>query len=119
MFWLTFHVFLGIFKWLKNLSFAVVVAIIVGTLVEVVFPAVLKGNKLVVAARAIYIYLNSYEIKFMYFNRKPQKLVDHFISFGSNITSTENDILIGKAWTAIDRLMTIYKSDLSDKVKIL
>ena len=37
-------------------------------------------------------------------NNKPLKLVDHFIYFGSNISSTESDvnIRIGKAWNAID-----------------
>ena len=46
-------------------------------------------------------------------------LGDQFIYLGSNISSTESDfnILIGKAWTTIDRLMTIWKSDLSDKIK--
>ena len=34
-----------------------------------------------------------------------------------NISSTESDINIGKAWTAIDRLSIIWKSDLFDKIK--
>ena len=38
---------------------------------------------------------------------------------GGNILSTESDvnICIGKAWTAINRLMAIWKSDLSNKIK--
>ena len=37
----------------------------------------------------------------------------------SNISSTESgiNIRIGKAWTAVDRLSTVWKSDLSDKIK--
>ena len=41
------------------------------------------------------------------------------ISLGSTISSTESDVNmhIGKIWSAIDGLMTIKKSDLSDKIK--
>ena len=37
-------------------------------------------------------------------NGKPLKIVDQFIYLGRNISSTESDIniLIAKAWTAID-----------------
>ena len=54
---------------------------------------------------------------FQLLNGKPLKLVDHFIYLGSNISSTENDvnIYLGKAWIDLDRLLTIWKSDLSDK----
>ena len=47
------------------------------------------------------------------------KLVDQFIYLGSNISSNEGDvnICIGKAWTTIDRLSTIWKSDLLNKIK--
>ena len=47
------------------------------------------------------------------------KLVDKFIYLGSNVSSTEKDIdkRLTKAWTAIDRLSIIWKSDLSDKMK--
>ena len=47
------------------------------------------------------------------------KLVNEFAYLGSCITSTENDIntQIAKAWTAIDRLSVIWKSDLIDKIK--
>ena len=52
-------------------------------------------------------------------NGKPLKLVDKFIYLGSNISSAESNvnIHISKAWTAIDRLMNIWKSDLSDEIK--
>ena len=47
------------------------------------------------------------------------KLADHFTYFGSNILSTEDDvnICIVMAWTDIDKLSTIRKTDLSDKLK--
>ena len=52
-------------------------------------------------------------------NGSPQKLVDLFEYLGSNISSTESsiNICIGKAWTAIDMLMAIWKSDHSEKIK--
>ena len=48
-------------------------------------------------------------------NGMPLKLGDQFTFHSSNISSTENNVNIGKAWTAIDRLMAICKSDLSEK----
>ena len=38
-------------------------------------------------------------------NGKPLKSVDQFIYLGSNISSTESDFNIGKAWTTVDRLL--------------
>ena len=53
-------------------------------------------------------------------NRKPSKLVDQFICLGSNISFTERDIdiFIGNARTAIGKLTTIWKFDLSDEIKL-
>ena len=50
---------------------------------------------------------------------KPLKLVDFLTYLGSNISSTESDDNISqlKVWTAIDRLSTVRKSDLSAKIK--
>ena len=47
------------------------------------------------------------------------KLVDKFTYVGSSVSSTEKDIdtRLTKAWTAIDRLSIIWKSDLTDKMK--
>ena len=47
------------------------------------------------------------------------KLVDKFTYLGSSVSSTEKDIDIRltKAWTAIDKLSVIWKSDLKDKMK--
>ena len=49
----------------------------------------------------------------------PLKLVDKFSYLGSSVTSIEKDIdtRLTKAWTAIDRLSIIWKSDLTDKMK--
>ena len=46
-------------------------------------------------------------------------LVDKFTYLGSSVSSTEKDIdtRLTKAWTAMDRLSIIWKSDLTDKMK--
>ena len=47
------------------------------------------------------------------------KLVDKFTNLGSSVSSTETDIdtQLTKAWTPINRLSVIWKSDLTDKRK--
>ena len=49
----------------------------------------------------------------------PLKLVDKFTYLGSSVESTEKDIetRLTKAWTAINRLSIIWKSDRTDKMK--
>ena len=49
----------------------------------------------------------------------PLKLVDKFTYLGSSVSSTEKDIetRLAKAWTAINWLSIIWKSDLTDKMK--
>ena len=49
----------------------------------------------------------------------PLKLVDKFTYLASSVESTEKDIetRLTKAWTAINRLSIIWKSDLTDKMK--
>ena len=49
----------------------------------------------------------------------PLKLVDKFTNIGSSVSSTEKDIdtRLTKAWTAINRLSIIWKSDLTAKMK--
>ena len=46
-------------------------------------------------------------------------LICAFIKFSTSVSSTEKDIdtQLTKAWTAIDRLSIIWKSDLTDKMK--
>ena len=78
-------------------------------------------------ARDIGIYMISDKTEFMCFkedgaifslNDKPLKLVDYFTYVGCNILSSESDvnICIRKAWTVINNLLTIWKSNLSDKM---
>ena len=52
-------------------------------------------------------------------NRGSLKHGNKFTYLGSTVSSTKNDINTrrAKAWTAIDRLSVIWKSDLSDKLK--
>ena len=52
-------------------------------------------------------------------DRASLKLVDKFTYLGSSVSSTEKDIdtRLTKAWTAIDRLSILWKSDLTDKMK--
>ena len=52
-------------------------------------------------------------------NRGSLKLVDKFTYLGSSVSSIENDINVqlGKAWTAIEMLSIIVKSNLSGKIK--
>ena len=47
------------------------------------------------------------------------KLVDKFTYLGSSVSLTEKyiDTRLTKAWTAIDKLSVIWKSDLTDKMK--
>ena len=49
----------------------------------------------------------------------PLKLVDKFTYPGSSVSSTKKDITtrLPKAWTVIDSLSVIWKSDLTDKIK--
>ena len=72
----------------------------------------------------IYIYITEY----MCYNQTGNittldgaslRLVDKFTYLGSSVSSTENDIdtRLTKAWTAIDRLSIIWKSDLTDEMK--
>ena len=52
-------------------------------------------------------------------NGSSLKLVDKFIYIASSVSSTDTDIntRLAKAGTAIDRLLVIWKSDLTDKMK--
>ena len=47
------------------------------------------------------------------------KKADDFVYLGSNIASTEKDVLIRilKAWSALDRLRTIWKYTLPEQIK--
>ena len=80
------------------------------------------------AAAGIGLHVNAHKTEFMCFNQKGNistldgtslKLVHKFTYLGSSVSSTEKDIdtRLTKAWTAIDRLSIIWKSNLTDKMK--
>ena len=78
------------------------------------------------AVRGIGLYVNADKTHYMCFKQggaisnfrsNSFKLVDQFTYLGSNISSTESDVNIqlGKAWTIIDNLSIIWKSDHYDE----
>ena len=80
------------------------------------------------AAAGIGLHVNAHKTEYMCYNQTGDistldgtslKLVDKFTYLGSSVSSTEKDIdtRLTKAWTAIDRLLIIWKSDLTDKRK--
>ena len=73
-------------------------------------------------AAGIGLHVNAHKTEYMCFNqtgdistlgRSSLKLVDKFTYIGSSVSSTEKDIdtRLRKAWTAIDKLSIIWKSD--------
>ena len=79
-------------------------------------------------AAGISLHVNAHKIEYMCFNQTGNistlngsslKLVDKFPYLGSSVSSIETDIntQLAKAWTAIDRLSVIWKSDLTDKMR--
>ena len=79
-------------------------------------------------AAGIGLHVNAHKAKYMCYNQTGDistldgtslKLVDKFTYLGSSVSSTEKDIgtRLTKAWTAVDRLSIIWKSDLTDKIK--
>ena len=80
------------------------------------------------AAAGIGLRVNAHKTEYMCYNQTGNittldgaslKLVDKFTYIRSSVSSTEKDIdtRLTKAWTAIDRLSIIWKSDLTDKMK--
>ena len=80
------------------------------------------------AAAGIGLHVNAHKAECMCYDQTGDistlegtslKLVDKFTYLGSSVSSTEKDIStrLTKAWTAIDRLSIIWKSDLTDKMK--
>ena len=79
------------------------------------------------AAAGTDLYVNAHKTEYMCYNQTgditldgtPLKLVDKFTYLGSSVASTEKDIdtRLTKAWTAINRLSIIWKSDLTDKMR--
>ena len=64
-------------------------------------------------------FVSLYLYEYLKTMKNPLKLVDKFTYLGSSVASTEKDIdtRLKKAWTAINRLSVIWKSDLTDKMK--
>ena len=80
------------------------------------------------AAAGIGLHVNADKTEYMCFNHRGDistlggsslDLVDEFTYLGSGVSSTEKDIdtRLTKAWTPIDKLSVIWKSDLTDKMK--
>ena len=80
------------------------------------------------AAAGIGLHVNTDKTVYMCFNQRGNisrlngsslKLVDNFTYPGSCVSSTEKKInmWLAKAWTAIDWLLVIWKSDLTDEIK--
>ena len=80
------------------------------------------------AAAGTGLHVNAQKTEYMCYNQTSDistldgtslKLVDQFTYQGSSISSTEKDTdtRLTKAWTAIDRLSIIWKSDLTDKME--
>ena len=74
------------------------------------------------------LHVNAHKTEYMCFNQtgnistlngSPLKLVDKFTYLGSSVSSTETDIntRLAKTWTAVDRLLVIWKLDLTDEMK--
>ena len=80
------------------------------------------------AAAGIGLHVNAHKTEYMCFNQTGDistlngsslKLVYKFTYLGSSVSLTQTDIdtWLAKAWTAINRLSVIWKSDLTDKTK--
>ena len=80
------------------------------------------------AAAGIGLHINAHKTEYMCFNQKGDistlnssslKLVDKFTYLETSVSSTETDIntRLAKAWTPINKLSVIWKSDLNDKIK--
>ena len=80
------------------------------------------------AAAGICLHVTAHKTEYMCFNQRGDistlsgsslKLVDKFTYLGSSVSSNETDInkRLAKAWTAIESLSLIWKSDLTDKIK--
>ena len=80
------------------------------------------------AAAGISLHVNADKGEYMCFNQSGDittlndtslKLVDKFTYLGSIVSSTEKYIntRLSNAWTAIDRLLVIWMSDLTNKMK--
>ena len=81
-------------------------------------------------AAGIGLHVNAEKMGYICFNQRcyistlivsSLKLVEKFNYLGSSVSSTLTDIntQLAKAWTAIDRLSVIWKSDQTDRIKCI
>ena len=81
------------------------------------------------ATAGIGLHVNAHKTEYMFFNQTGNistldgsslKLIDKFTYLGSSVSSTEIDInmWLTKASTAINKLSIIWKSELTDKIKL-
>ena len=82
------------------------------------------------SAAGIGLHVNAHKMEYMCYNQTGDistpngsslKLLNKFAYLGRSVSSTEADIdtRLTKAWIAINRLSVIWKSDLTDKMKLL
>ena len=80
------------------------------------------------AAASKDLHVNVHKTEYICFNQRGDistlnsnslKLVDKFTYLGSSVSSTETyiNMWLAKAWTVMDRLSVLWKSDLTDKMK--
>ena len=80
------------------------------------------------AVGSIGLYMNANKTEFLYFKQeeiistlsgRPLKLLDKSTYLSSNISSAESyvNINLAKVWTTINRLLIIWKFDLSDRIE--
>ena len=80
------------------------------------------------AASGIGLHVNADKTEYICFNQRGNistlngsslKLVDKFTYQGSSVSSTQTNInmWLAKAWTDINRLLVMWKSDLTNKIK--
>ena len=81
------------------------------------------------AASGIGLHINAHKMEYKCFNQRadiftlngsPLKLVDKFTYLGSSVSATKTDINTrqAKEWRAIVRLSVVWKSELTDKIKL-
>ena len=81
------------------------------------------------ATAGIGLHVNAHKIEYICFNQRGYistlngnalKLVDKFTYLGSRVSSNKKNIdtRLAKAWTAINRLSVVWKSNLTDKMKL-
>ena len=119
--WVKFHHTRVIFDILGGIS---VTAILANTPNQV--ETLLHGLER--AAAGISLHVNAHKTEYMCYNQigdistldgSSLKLVEKFIYLGSSVSSTEKDIdtRLMKAWTAINNLWIIWKSEVTDEMK--